>query len=84
MKTQLQNFFIWHNETIRQYDETNKMLLKYISYYENLKFKPNKTIICEYCKKSFVQKRKIDHQKFCSMFCREKSYYLKYKTKKIK
>jgi hypothetical protein len=84
MKKYLENFYNWHIQEYRQYHETNEMLLKYISFYENENIKPKKTIVCEFCKKSFIQKVRFDYQKYCSVTCREQSYYKKRKEKNEK
>jgi len=65
MRLTLEDFLNWQEKNMYKYDNKNIVLTYYINVHKGNIYN-RRVIECGYCKKIFVQKIRMENQKYCS------------------
>jgi hypothetical protein len=68
MRITLEDFLDWQEKNMYKYDNKNIVLTYYLNVHKGNIYN-RRVIECGYCKKIFVQKIRMQTQKYCSWGC---------------
>lgn len=80
MRITIEDFLNWQEKNMNKYSNENTILLYYINVHKGYIYN-RRVIECNYCKKIFVQKIRIENQKHCGYWCQQAAAQLRHRLK---